>query len=137
MPSECDSPHTDWRWKGLDLEVRFAGFARSVINFIYMQLKHESITQLQASIYKIIRGYLDESYRIFFFGSRVEGTHDEHSDIDIGIEGPEKIPHSTLAKIQESVNELPILYSIDMVDFKRVSPDFKEVALGHTKAIQL
>lgn len=70
----------------------------------------------------------DPAYRIFLFGSRAEGTAHPRSDIDIGIEGPAPVPASILDALQEEFEEAPTLYTIDVVDFRRVSQDFRTVA---------
>lgn len=67
---------------------------------------------------------------IFFFGSRVRGTNSERSDIDIGISGRDTaVPAPALSAIREALNELPTLYSFDVVDFRKASPGFREAAL--------
>lgn len=97
-----------------------------------MKLEFYPIEKLKKEILAIIGEYLDlEKYKVFFFGSRVEGRGDEHSDIDIGIEGPEEIPNTIMAQIKEDIDNLSILYKIEIVDFKNVSSDFKEVASIH------
>ena len=41
----------------------------------------------------VIRRHVpDRAYRVFPFGSRATGSADERSDIDIGIEGPARMP---------------------------------------------
>lgn len=69
-----------------------------------------------------------KKYKVFFFGSRVMGKGSERSDIDIGIEGPEPVPWNAMMDIKEAFEEMPILYKIDVVDFKSVSKEFYEVA---------
>lgn len=77
----------------------------------------------------IVRRHVpDPAYRIFLFGSRAEGTAQERSDIDIGIEGPAPVPQEALTLIQEELEEAPTLYSVDVVDFRRVSEKFRRVA---------
>ncbi len=69
-------------------------------------------------------------YRIFLFGSRVGHKRPRsRSDYDIGVEAAEKIPLFSLHQARARLEELPILQKIDLVDFGRVSPEFKEVAL--------
>lgn len=68
------------------------------------------------------------AYRIFLFGSRAEGSAHERSDIDIGIEGPTRVPHEILELIHEELEEAPTLYSIDVVDFRSVDEKFRRVA---------
>jgi uncharacterized protein len=77
----------------------------------------------------IVRRHLpDPAYRVFLFGSRADGSAHERSDIDIGIEGPYPVPHEALALIQDELEEAPTLYTIEIVDFARVSEKFRRVA---------
>ena len=101
-----------------------------------MRLEFYSSEKLGQEIKNIVGRYLDiNQYRIFFFGSRVSGKGNERSDIDIGIEGSEKIPLRTMSKIKEEVEDLPILYKIDIVDFKNVSSDFYEIAIKNIEIL--
>lgn len=87
---------------------------------------------IQKEIYSIIGRHLDLSrYRVFLFGSRATGKGDDRSDFDIGIEGDQPLPHPTLSKIKNDIEQLPMLYKFDVVDFTRVSPQFKKVAKKH------
>ena len=95
-----------------------------------MKLEHESPAKLKESILKVLAQHLDLSvYTPFFFGSRVTGEARERSDIDLGISGPTPIPAVVWSDLVEAIEEIPILYTIDVVDFSRVSSDFKQVAL--------
>jgi predicted nucleotidyltransferase len=95
-----------------------------------MHLAHYSVSKLKKEILGIIQKYLPlDGCKVFFFGSRVTAAGDEHSDIDIGIEASEKIDFATIAKIREDIENLPVLYKIELVDFKQVSDDFRKVAL--------
>jgi len=101
-----------------------------------MKLKFYSAKKLKKEILKIIGKYLDlNSYKIFFFGSRVTGKASERSDIDIGIEGRKPLPAGILLDIQEEIENLPTLYKIEIVDFTTVDKKFKEVALQYIESI--
>jgi predicted nucleotidyltransferase len=77
----------------------------------------------------VIRRHLpDPAYRIFLFGSRATGSAAERSDIDIGIEGPAPLPHAAITAIHDELGEAPTLYTIDVVDFRRVPEKFRRVA---------
>jgi predicted nucleotidyltransferase len=94
------------------------------------------IEKLKKEILTVIGKYLDlNKYKIFFFGSRVSGKGDDRSDIDVGILGPEKVPFEILAKIKSEISEIKTLYKIDVVDFDRVSENFKKVALQNIEYI--
>lgn len=101
-----------------------------------MKLEHESPDKLKKLILEIAGRHLDlTKYRLFFFGSRVSGSGGERSDIDVGIEGEEPLPVKLFADIVDGLEDLPVLYKIEIVDFKKVSPDFRAVALQHVEEI--
>lgn len=101
-----------------------------------VRLEFYATENLKRQILEIVARYLDlAAYRVFFFGSRVAGKGSEWSDIDVGIEGPSEIPYEIMARIREDIENLPTLYTIDIVDFKKVTPEFKEEALRSIEAI--
>ncbi|HVN67819.1 MAG TPA: nucleotidyltransferase domain-containing protein [Candidatus Sulfotelmatobacter sp.] len=73
--------------------------------------------------------------RVFYFGSRVEGRGTEKSDLDLGIEAEDEIPGKLMIEIKELADSIPIMQKIDVVDFKRVSAEFKKVALQKIEVI--
>ncbi len=94
-----------------------------------MRLEKYSREKLKKELLAIIGENLDlGKYKVFFFGSRVLGKGTDRSDIDVGIEGPEPIPFDVLGSIKDMVNDIPTIYTIDVVDFKRVSRVFKQIA---------
>lgn len=101
-----------------------------------MRLEHYKVDGLKKEIIAIVSKYLDlKEHKLFFFGSRVSGNGNEHSDIDIGIEGKEQIPYDAMSNIKEKIENLATLYKIEIVDFKTVSDDFREVALKNIELI--
>lgn len=100
-----------------------------------MKLEHYPVEKLKKEILDILGRYLDlTKYNVFFFGSRVPGRGTERSDIDVGIEGP-PIPTETWFDIQEEIENLPILYKIEIVDFRHVAAKFGDVARQHREVI--
>lgn len=94
-----------------------------------MRLKHYDEEVLCRELLSIIGQKLDlKSHKVFFFGSRVTGEASERSDIDVGILGPSRVPREALSAIKDDIDSLPILYKIDIVDFRQVSGDFDKVS---------
>jgi len=93
--------------------------------------------KIKKDVLKIVGKYLDLSlYKVFFFGSRIRGDNFERADIDLGIEGPKEIPASIKLKIEEEIENLPTLYKIDVVDFRKVSDKFKKQALKNIEYVK-
>lgn len=102
-----------------------------------MRLEHYPAEKLKKEILEIVGKRLDlKEYKVFFFGSRVTDGGTERSDIDVGIEGPKPIPLEALFDIKEDVENLPTLYKIEIVDFRKVPPEFYEVASRRVEAVQ-
>ena len=98
-----------------------------------MTLPESDIRRIRAQVLDILQSYIRISeYKIFFFGSRVEGTAGERSDIDIGIDG-EKIDETKFAEIQDRINEIETPYTIQITDFSDADADFKETALKYVE----
>lgn len=94
-----------------------------------MKLEHYPVKKLKKEVRQIFERHLDLSqYRVFFFGSRVTGDSFERSDIDIGVEGPLSVPVVKKFAIQDELERIPMLYKIDLVDFKSAGKNFVEVA---------
>ncbi|MEJ5338986.1 MAG: nucleotidyltransferase family protein [Aquificaceae bacterium] len=100
-----------------------------------MKLEEYSVEKLREELLRALSKHLDLSrYRVFFFGSRVQGKGGRGSDVDVGIEGP-PIDPLKWSNIQEEIENLPTLYRIDLVDFNTVSQDFRKEALKHIEVI--
>ncbi|MBI4801791.1 MAG: nucleotidyltransferase domain-containing protein [Elusimicrobia bacterium] len=53
--------------------------------------------KLKGDILSIVGRHLDlTQYRLFFFGSRVTNKGDDHSDIDVGVDGSVPVPAEIL-----------------------------------------
>lgn len=103
-----------------------------------MRIEHYPLEKLKKEILDIVGRYLNlKEYKVFFFGSRVTGGGNEYSDIDVGIEGREPMPSKARTEIKEEIENLPTLYKIEIVDFKEISDDFREVALQFIEPITL
>jgi len=101
-----------------------------------MKLEHYSLDKLSSEVLDILERNLgNRKFRVFYFGSRALGKGSGRSDIDIGIEADEAIPRSTLFKMREEIDDLNLLYKIDLVDFRLVSDDFLKVVGNKRKYI--
>ncbi|MFA5431475.1 MAG: nucleotidyltransferase domain-containing protein [Candidatus Paceibacterota bacterium] len=100
-----------------------------------MKIEHYSEEKLKKEVREAIEKYLDlKKYKVFFFGSRVRRDNFEVSDIDIGIDGGEISPEVKM-NIDEEIERIPTLYTFDIVDFSKVSEDFKKEAFKNIEYV--
>ena len=74
-------------------------------------------------------------YKIVLFGSRAVGRAGPRSDFDVGVVGERPMPLDVFYRIEDKLEALPTLYSIDWVDLNRVSPAFRVKALAEASVI--
>jgi predicted nucleotidyltransferase len=76
----------------------------------------------------IIAKYLPDA-RIFLFGSRARGDAEQTSDFDFAIDAGSMIPLDVIARIEDEIEELHTLKSVDIVELNRANPAFKTIIL--------
>jgi len=93
------------------------------------------IIRMAARAAEIVRHHLGDGGRIFLFGSWVAGTARERSDIDIGVLAAGPVDGAVIEAMRVSIEELPTLYTVDLVDLTTVSAEFRASALDRAREI--
>jgi predicted nucleotidyltransferase len=84
--------------------------------------------EIKNSIRKVLKSYFqDQPFFAFIFGSQANSKQLMHADIDIGLENVEISPKE-LFLLKLELEDLDILYPIDLVDFEHCSEEFKNIA---------
>lgn len=79
---------------------------------------------------EIILKYIPKNdYAVFLFGSRASGKNSKVSDIDVGFMGKKELPVMVKSNMEDELEESIIPYTVDLIDFKNVTADFKKIAL--------
>ena len=60
------------------------------------------------------------------FGSRARGDAGIRSDIDLALVSADKLPPDLLARIREALEEAPIPFRTDIVDYRSASPELRQ-----------
>ena len=83
----------------------------------------------------IIRAHLGDGVQVVLFGSQATGRALPQSDIDIGIQSTDALPiaHETMGRIRDTVESIPTLRGIDVVDLNTVGEPFKTHALRNAR----
>lgn len=78
---------------------------------------------------ELLKEKLPEQSHFFLFGSRAIGNHGEMADIDIGIQAESEVSINIINALKETIEESFVPYDVDIVDFEKVSEEFKQQAL--------
>ncbi|MBR5303949.1 MAG: restriction endonuclease subunit S [Candidatus Gastranaerophilales bacterium] len=75
---------------------------------------------------KIIIDILDKykEYLFYFYGSRVKGTYEKTSDLDILIRGKQEMPLNTLEDIKQAFDESKLPYIVNFSDYHSINKTF-------------
>ncbi len=79
---------------------------------------------------------LNQNYKLFIFGSQANRDILSNSDIDIGIDAGVPINDSIISRLWNNLDDLPTLYSFDVIDFQTVDDKFKKVALKNIEILK-
>lgn len=74
----------------------------------------------------IIHSVIPE-HEVRAFGSRVAGNFKKYSDLDLVIVGEHKIDRKILIQLKEKFQESDLSFRVDILDWARISPEFKKV----------
>ena len=95
-----------------------------------MDRRQQIIQWLKEAIAENLSGF---AYKAFIFGSQANKTELKRSDIDVGIISDDEIPSNKFSKINEAIENLPMLFKVDLVNFKDVDRKFSSVAMQNVE----
>jgi uncharacterized protein len=64
---------------------------------------------------------------IFAFGSRIAGRSKPYSDLDLALRGSEVLSIARFGRIVEAFQESKLPFRVDLVDWNRCSPGFRDL----------
>ena len=78
-------------------------------------------------VVRLLREKVPLGFEVRVFGSRVTGGAKRYSDLDLALVGPSPLEREKLEDLRMAFSEsdLPIL--VDILDWARISPGFREV----------
>ena len=78
-----------------------------------------------AALRHILASRLPAGVKVQIFGSRATGIRlKPHSDLDLLIVGPEKLPLLLLGDLREALSESDLPFSVDIVEAQYAEPEF-------------
>lgn len=73
---------------------------------------------------------------VLAFGSRVSGTTQDYSDLDLAIVAEDRLPLRILAHLREDFDESELSFRIDVLDWQAISEEFRNVIKQQYEVIQ-
>ncbi len=90
----------------------------------------ESILALADAVARIVREELGPDTRLWVFGSWANGTAVPRSDLDVAVDARSEIPPRRWLQVQERIEDLPTLRSIDILDLQGIDEGFRSRILA-------
>lgn len=90
---------------------------------------------IATEVVRLARSILGGEVEVILFGSWAQGRAEPRSDIDLAVSTGEPIPQARMALLRQAADDLPTLYSIDIVDLGSVGPALRDEILGHGKRL--
>lgn len=86
--------------------------------------------QIAEQVATLARRILGAEVQVYWFGSWAEGRAVDRSDIDVGVMADGPIPVDRIGRLRGAVEDLPTLYTVDLVDLATADPALRERALS-------
>ena len=71
------------------------------------------------------------------FGSRVTGNAKPHSDLDLVLLGPTRLPLDRLAAVREAFAESELPIRVDVIDWHAISENFRNIIAAKFEILQI
>ena len=75
----------------------------------------------------ILRTHLPTNVKVWVFGSRANWTTKDSSDLDLALEGDDKLKPKLMGAIADAFEDSELPYKVDVIDLNAVSDKFKRI----------
>ena len=75
----------------------------------------------------ILREHLPVDVKVWVFGSRANWTTKDSSDLDLALEGENKLSHKLMGALKGAFEESSLPYTVDVVDLSRIGDSFRRI----------
>lgn len=113
------------RLKGLEGKTRMVRESRSLRPDVARPI------EIAREVARLARSILGDDIEVIWFGSWPQGKALPHSDIDVAVAIGQPIPPERMALLQEAVDDLHTLYSIDIMDLSTSGAALREEISRH------
>ena len=87
----------------------------------------QGITNKEQEIIENILNKYEKEYSFYYYGSRVKGTFEKTSDLDILIKGKKEMPLFILEEIKEEFDKSNLPYIVNFSDYNSIDKNFYNI----------
>jgi len=87
------------------------------------------------TIKRILAEYVGDC-EVRAFGSRVDGSAKDYSDLDVAVVAPNKIKRRTKMLLKEAFEESDLPFRVDVIDYNGVSDKFRAIINAKYEILQ-
>ena len=101
--------------------------------------EHQTPLDMQAGQLAIVRDILHRyvpDRKVLAFGSRAKKTARQYSDLDLTVVGDEPLSLDIEASLAEAFRESDLIFKVDVVDWAKTSPAFREIIARNAVVVQ-
>lgn len=95
---------------------------------------HVTPDDLEA-VLKILRENIPE-YEVWAFGSRLKGTAEEFSDLDLAVITDKPLDALRTATLREHFTESDLPFKVDIIDWALIDKSFKDIIQNNYTVVQ-
>lgn len=89
-----------------------------------------------AIVTAILRATLPADARVWVFGTRATGSPRRASDLDIAVDAGRPLTTAESASLNEAFAESDLPYTVDVIDWRTVDPEFCEIIARDRVALE-
>ena len=90
-----------------------------------MKLNFDISQQEFLLIRSILNDYLSKDCKVWVFGSRSKNKSYDYSDLDLAIDGNQRIDKKVIYQLKDAFEKAPLPYQVDVLDLSAISSSFK------------
>jgi len=79
----------------------------------------------QQEVERILLKYIP-GIEVRAFGSRINGTAKQHSDLDLVVVDKTPLPRDLYYRLQDAFEESTLPIRVDLLDWQRITPEFRQ-----------
>ena len=88
-------------------------------------------------VWGILHEHLPVDVKVWVFGSRANWTTKDSSDLDLALDGENKLSNKLLGALKDAFEDSTLPYTVDVVDLNQIGDSFRQIVESHRAPLSL